>query len=162
MGGANSEDIVYLADDAADAVGGGNYEVDLYFMSDMTLVEDVVIDAKEEQGFYAYEVDEDGVYTLTDTEVSFISGDVNDDTDDAAAEGVVFDEVYNYLASGSNSSSAEFDAISFANATVIDTRSTSDRNNDVYDNEISSASKLSTAIERAVDAGGTLTADVYV
>ena len=162
VGGANSEDIVYLADDAADAVGGGNYEVDLYFMSDMTLVEDVVIDAKEEQGFYAYEVDEDGVYTLTDTEVSFISGDVNDDTDDAAAEGVVFDEVYNYLASGSNSSSAEFDAISFANATVIDTRSTSDRNNDVYDNEISSASKLSTAIERAVDAGGTLTADVYV
>ena len=159
-GGASSSDVVYLADDANNAVGSGNYEVDLYFMEDMSLVEDVVVDDDYTQGFYAYEVDEDGVYTLTTDEVEFIDDDVNDDTDDEADESVAFVEVYNYLAS--TVSSGYFDAISFADAVVIDTRSSSDRNDDVYDNEINTASKLSTAIERAVDAGGTLTADVYV
>ena len=112
------------------------------------------------QGFYAYEVDEDGVYTLTTDEVEFIDDDVNDDTDDEADESVAFVEVYNYLAS--TVSSGYFDAISFADATVIDTRSSSDRSDDVYDNEINTASKLATAIERSVDADGVLIADVYV
>ena len=161
-GGASSSDVVYLADDANNAVGSGNYEVDLYFMEDMSLVEDLTIDAKEDQGFYDYEVDEDGVYSLGTGSIEFISGDVADDTDDEAAMGVVFDEVRSYLASGKNGDGAIFDAISFADATVIDTRSSSARNDDIYDNEINTASKLSTAIERAVDAGGTLTADVYV
>nr|WP_325194222.1 S-layer homology domain-containing protein [uncultured Oscillibacter sp.] len=171
-GGASSSDVVYLADDANNAVGSGNYEVDLYFMEDMSLVEDLTIDAKEDQGFYDYEVDEDGVYSLGTGSIEFISGDVDDDTDDEAAMGVVFDEVRSYLASGASadsdgddsdgSTSATFDAISFADAVVIDTRSSSARNDDIYDNEINTASKLSTAIERAVDAGGTLTADVYV
>ena len=171
-GGASSSDVVYLADDANNAVGSGNYEVDLYFMEDMSLVEDLTIDAKEDQGFYDYEVDEDGVYSLGTGSIEFISGDVDDDTDDEAAMGVVFDEVRSYLVSGASadsdgddsdgSTSATFDAISFADAVVIDTRSSSDRSDDVYDNEINTASKLSTAIERAVDAGGTLTADVYV
>ena len=161
-GGASSSDVVYLADDANNAVGSGNYEVDLYFMEDMSLVEDLTIDAKEDQGFYDYEVDEDGVYSLGTGSIEFISGDVDDDTDDEAAMNVKFDEVRSYLASGKNNDGATFDASSFADAVVIDTRSSSDRNDDVYDNEINTASKLSTAIERAVDAGGTLTADVYV
>ena len=148
-GGASSEDVVYLADDAVNTVGIGNYEVNLYFVADMTLVEDVVVDDDYKQGFYAYEVDEDGVYTLTTDEVEFIDDDVNDDTDDEADESVAFVEVYNYLAS--TVSSGYFDAISFADAVVIDTRSSSDRNDDVYDNEINTASKLSTAIDRIMD-----------
>lgn len=170
--GASSSDVVYLADDANNAVGSGNYEVDLYFMEDMSLVEDLTIDDQEDQGFYDYEVDEDGVYSLGTGSIEFITGKVDDDTDDEAAMGVVFDEVCSYLASGASadsdgddsdgSTSATFDAISFADAVVIDTRSSSARNDDIYDNEINTASKLSTAIERAVDAGGTLTADVYV
>ena len=161
-GGASSSDVVYLADDANNAVGSGNYEVDLYFMEDMSLVEDLTIDAKEDQGFYDYEVDEDGVYSLGTGSIEFITGKVDDDTDDEAAMGVVFDEVRSYLASGKNNDGATFDAISFADATVIDTRSSSDRNDDVYDNEINTASKLSTAIERSVDADDVLIADVYV
>ena len=161
-GGASSSDVVYLADDANNAVGSGNYEVDLYFMEDMSLVEDLTIDAKEDQGFYDYEVDEDGVYSLGTGSIEFISGDVDDDTDDEAAMGVVFDEVRSYLVSGKNNDGATFDAISFADATVIDTRSSSDRSDDVYDNEINTASKLATAIERSVDADDVLTADVYV
>ena len=171
-GGASSSDVVYLADDANNAVGSGNYEVDLYFMEDMSLVEDLTIDAKEDQGFYDYEVDEDGVYSLGTGSIEFISGDVDDDTDDEAAMGVVFDEVRSYLASGASadsdgddsdgSTSATFDAISFADAVVIDTRSSSARNDDIYDNEINTASKLSTAIERSVDADDVLIADVYV
>ena len=162
-GGASSEDVVYLADDAVNAVGSGNYEVDLYFMEDMSLVEDVVVDDDYTRGFYAYEVDEDGVYTLTTDEVEFIDDDVNDDTDDEADESVAFVEVYNYLAS--TVSSGYFDAVSFADAVVIDTRSSSDRNDDVYDNEINTASKLSTAIDRIMDddiEDGEVVADVYV
>ena len=161
-GGASSSDVVYLADDANNAVGSGNYEVDLYFMEDMSLVEDLTIDDQEDQGFYDYEVDEDGVYSLGTGSIEFITGKVDDDTDDEAAMNVKFDEVRSYLASGKNNDGATFDAISFADATVIDTRSSSDRSDDVYDNEINTASKLATAIERSVDAGGTLTADVYV
>ena len=162
-GGASSSDVVYLADDANNAVGSGNYEVDLYFMEDMSLVEDLTIDDQEDQGFYDYEVDEDGVYTLTTDEVEFIDDDVNDDTDDEADESVAFVEVYNYLAS--TVSSGYFDAVSFADAVVIDTRSSSDRNDDVYDNEINTASKLSTAIDRIMDddiEDGEAVADVYV
>ena len=161
-GGASSSDVVYLADDANNAVGSGNYEVDLYFMEDMSLVEDLTIDDQEDQGFYDYEVDEDGVYFLGTGSIEFISGDVDDDTDDEAAMNVKFDEVRSYLASGKNNDGATFDAISFADATVIDTRSSSDRSDDVYDNEINTASKLATAIERSVDADDVLTADVYV
>lgn len=159
-GGASSSDVVYLADDANNAVGSGNYEVDLYFMEDMSLVEDLTIDDQEDQGFYDYEVDEDGVYSLGTGSIEFISGDVDDDTDDEAAMNVKFDEVRSYLASGKNNDGATFDAISFADATVIDTRSSSDRSDDVYDNEINTASKLATAIERSVDADGVLIADV--
>ena len=148
-GGASSSDVVYLADDANNAVGSGNYEVDLYFMEDMSLVEDLTIDDQEDQGFYDYEVDEDGVYSLGTGSIEFISGDVDDDTDNAAQQSVAFIEVYNYLAS--TASSGNFDAVSFADATVIDTRSSSDRNDDVYDNEINTASKLSTAIDRIMD-----------
>lgn len=170
--GASSSDVVYLADDANNAVGSGNYEVDLYFMEDMSLVEDLTIDDQEDQGFYDYEVDEDGVYSLGTGSIEFITGKVDDDTDDEAAMGVVFDEVCSYLASGASadsdgddsdgSTSATFDAISFADAVVIDTRSSSARNDDIYDNEINTASKLSTAIERSVDADDVLIADVYV
>ena len=161
-GGASSSDVVYLADDANNAVGSGNYEVDLYFMEDMSLVEDLTIDDQEDQGFYDYEVDEDGVYSLGTGSIEFITGKVDDDTDDEAAMNVKFDEVRSYLASGKNNDGATFDAISFADATVIDTRSSSDRSDDVYDNEINTASKLATAIERSVDADDVLTADVYV
>lgn len=154
-GGASSEDVVYLADDAVNTVGSGNYEVNLYFMADMTLVEDVVVDDDYKQGFYAYEVDEDGVYTLTTDEVEFIDDDVNDDTDDEADESVAFVEVYNYLAS--TVSSGYFDAISFADAVVIDTRSTSEKNASLYSGDIESVSALSSAINR-----GTITADVFV
>ena len=164
-GGASSSDVVYLADDANNAVGSGNYEVDLYFMEDMSLVEDLTIDDQEDQGFYDYEVDEDGVYSLGTGSIEFISGDVDDDTDDEAAMNVKFDEVRSYLASGKNNDGATFDAISFADATVIDTRSSSDRSDDVYDNEINTASKLATAIDRIIDddiEDGEVVADVYV
>ena len=143
-----NSDAAFVVYAAGNLEGGASSEDVVYLADDYT------------QGFYAYEVDEDGVYTLTTDEVEFIDDDVNDDTDDEADESVAFVEVYNYLAS--TVSSGYFDAISFADATVIDTRSSSDRSDDVYDNEINTASKLATAIERSVDAGGTLTADVYV
>lgn len=167
-GGASSEDVVYLADNTLDEVSGDNYEADLYFMEDMSLAEDLVISDenitnRSARGFYTYEVDEDDVYTLDDDEVDFLGSneDVEDETDNVAAEDVNFDEVYNYLITSADN---RFDAISFADAVVIDTRSSSDRNDDVYDNEINTASKLSTAIERTEDTEDdvNVVADVFI
>ena len=154
---------LYVEDDQSTAeIAVTTRTMELWLLEDMSLVEDLTIDDQEDQGFYDYEVDEDGVYSLGTGSIEFITGKVDDDTDDEAAMNVKFDEVRSYLASGKNNDGATFDAISFADATVIDTRSSSDRSDDVYDNEINTASKLATAIERSVDAGGTLTADVYV
>lgn len=167
-GGASSEDVVYLADNTLDEVSGDNYEADLYFMEDMSLAEDLVISDenitnRSARGFYTYEVDEDDVYTLDDDEVDFLGSneDVEDETDNVAAEDVNFDEVYNYLITSADN---RFDAISFADAVVIDTRSSSDRNDNVYDNEINTASKLSTAIERTEDTEDdvNVVADVFI
>ena len=74
---------------------------------------------------------------------------------------MAFDEVYNYLASGCNSS-GYFDAISFADATVIDTRSSSDRSDDVYDNEITPPPSCPPPLSGPWMPSGELIADVYV
>ena len=106
-------------------------------------------------------IEDDGLMQFA--ERYFRDLEAEDDTDDEADESVAFVEVYNYLAS--TVSSGYFDAISFADAVVIDTRSSSDRNDDVYDNEINTASKLSTAIDRIMDddiEDGEVVADVYV
>ena len=65
-GSVSLSDVVYLTDDANTANSDG-YVVDLFFLEDMELAEDVTIDSRDDQGFYTYDQDEDGIYELSVT-----------------------------------------------------------------------------------------------
>ena len=153
-GAVNIGDVVYLTDESNTATSDG-YLVDLYLMDGLELVEDATVDQKTGQGFYDHEINEDGVYELTSSSYE-LAGEVGDE--DGYAENVIFTSVRSNRVTGATSDdSIEFVAVSFADAVVIDTRSTSDKNNSLYSGDIESASALSSAINR-----GTVTADVFV
>ena len=153
-GAVNIGDVVYLTDESNTATSDG-YLVDLYLMDGMELVEDATVDQETSQGFYDHEINEDGVYELTSSSYE-LAGEVGDE--DGYAENVIFTSVRSNRVTGATSDdSIEFVAVSFADAVVIDTRSTSDKNNSLYSGDIESASALSSAINR-----GTVTADVFV
>ncbi len=153
-GAVNIGDVVYLTDESNTATSDG-YLVDLYLMDGLELVEDATVDQKTGQGFYDHEINEDGVYELTSSSYE-LAGEVDDE--DGYAENVIFTSVRSNRVTGATSDdSIEFVAVSFADAVVIDTRSTSDKNNSLYSGDIESASALSSAINR-----GTVTADVFV
>ena len=153
-GAVNIGDVVYLTDESNTATSDG-YLVDLYLMDGMELVEDATVDQETGQGFYDHEINEDGVYELTSSSYE-LAGEVGDE--DGYAENVIFTSVRSNRVTGATSDdSIEFVAVSFADAVVIDTRSTSDKNNSLYSGDIESASALSSAINR-----GTVTADVFV
>ena len=159
-GAVNLNDVVYLTDDATTENSDG-YEADLYLLGDMELAEDVTIDNNDTQGFYTYEINEDGIYELGDAD-DYELGNVEVDDQDGYATSVVFDAVRSNRADGeSQDSGTDFISVSFANAVVIDTRGSSDKNKDAYSSDIESASALSSAINRTDDIGG-VTADVFV
>ena len=171
-GATDKSDIVYLAGRAATASGPDTYSGDLYFMDDMSLQEEVYIsdDGETTQGFYVYDLSDD-VYTLeidTGNEVDVTNGLVDDDAD-GYAEFVVFTEGRNNTVSSVTTQAAaygeaggiytvgEFDAVSVSGALVVDTRDSSDADDDAYSNDINSPSRLIDALE-----DGWVSADVYV
>ena len=153
-GAVNKDDVVYLTDNAKTSVKDG-YSVELYFMKDMKS-ETVTIEDKESQGFYTYTVDKDGIYDLKTSAGYALTGGEVENGDDGYAEKVVFDSTKNSTVSGTDGSNT-FVATSAADATVIDTRDSTDKKADVYSNDITSVSRLTAAIEK-----GDVTADVYV
>ncbi len=169
-GSVSLSDVVYLTDDANTANSDG-YVVDLFFLEDMELAEDVTIDSRDDQGFYTYDQDEDGIYELSVTSsynlanqnLGGVTNGTEVDDEDGYAELVTFDEVRSNRASGETTvkngenHKVEFVAVSFDNATVIDTRSSSQKSHALYSSDIESASALSTAINR-----GDVQADVFV
>ena len=170
VGATDKDDVVYMADDASTRNSSDTYLVDLYFLSDMSLAEDTVIDDDEdEQGFYTYSVSDD-VYDL-DRGAEELS---SSNTEDGYAEYVVLNEGRNStvttVTSGDDFDAAEdvvgsanifddvaFDAYSISGATVVDTRSDSNRDNDLYTNTINNTSRLISALDR-----GWVVADIYV
>ena len=168
-GATNKDDVVYMTGDANTRNTKDTYEVDLMFLADMELSEDVTIDDDQsKQGFYTYSVS-DNVYDL-DRSADAIT-DVN--TEDGYAEFVVLSEGRNNTASSVTSGSiyndadaaisdtlftdVGFDAVSIADATVIDTRSSGDRSRDEYSNEITSPARLINALDK-----GWVVADLYL
>ena len=128
----------------------------LWFMETMT-EEASVLDGtygKSDKGFYTYSVDDDGVYDLTD-DAPAISATIDDE--DGVLENVVVNEnnynENNHLLYGVS----YFDDTRYGDARIIDTRSSSDKNEDVYTGTISTVS----AFERAMSRGD-VTIDVYV
>ena len=166
-GSVSLSDVVYLTDDASNATTDG-YRVDLFALDSMELLEDVTIDSRDDQGFYTYDLDDDGIYELSVTsgynlENQNLTDDEVDD-EDGYAEGVTFTEVRSSRATGSTYEDGETDqggvdfvAVTFADAVVIDTRSSSQKSDALYSSDIESASALSTAINR-----GWVQADVFV
>ena len=172
-GATDKSDIVYLADRASTRSGTDTYSGDLYFMDDMSLSEEVDIDEdsdSRDQGFYVYDLSDD-VYSLevdTGNEVDVTDGLVDDDAD-GYAEFVVFTEGRNNTVSSVTShntarseaggifTDGEFDAVSISGALVVDTRDSSDADDDAYSNDINSTSRLISALGE-----GWVSADVYV
>ena len=114
------------------------------------------------------DIDSDDVYTLSDALGNLDSGEVDEDYDDGAINSLVISQttddtdhvrssalttkVYNddeepELTAGSNTYT--FDDVSLANATIIDTRGSSERNGDAYTREITSVSRLDAALDEA-------------
>ena len=175
---AAADDVIYISDDDYDRVASDQYEnADVYFVEtgdNETIVFDDRYDANR---FYEVDdIDSDDVYTLSDALGNLDSGEVDEDYDDGAINSLVIAQtangtdhvrssalttkVYNgddepTLTAGSNTYT--FDDVSLANATIIDTRGTSERNGDAYTREITSVSRLDAALDEA-----SVTVDLYL
>ena len=164
-----SADILYAAGSSTDKVGTDKYVREFWSMEDNTS-EDITIDEKlGEKGFYEVDsIDEDGVYTLKDYSKSESDNIIDEDSDGITAVGLALDntdQIYRNALSGSIDN-VKFDDVSIANATIIDGRSNSDRNDSVYDREINSISRLEAALDAVRDEDletkGTVEIDLYV
>ena len=162
-----SADILYAAGSSTDKVGTDKYVREFWSMEDNTS-EDITIDEKlSANGFYEVDsIDEDGVYTLKDYDKTASS--IDEDSDGIAVEDLALentDQIYRNALSGSIDG-VKFDDVSIANATIIDGRSNSDRNDSVYDREINSISRLEAALDAVRDEDletkGTVEIDLYV
>ena len=162
-----SADILYAAGSSTDKVGTDKYVREFWSMEDNTS-EDITIDEKlSANGFYEVDsIDEDGVYTLKDYDKTASS--IDEDSDGIAVEDLALDntdQIYRNALSGSIDN-VKFDDVSIANATIIDGRSNSDRNDSVYDREINSISRLEAALDAVRDEDletkGTVEIDLYV
>ena len=162
-----SADILYAAGSSTDKVGTDKYVREFWSMEDNTS-EDITIDEKlSANGFYEVDsIDEDGVYTLKDYDETASS--IDEDSDGIVVEDLALDntdQIYRNALSGTIDS-VKFDDVSIANATIIDGRSNSDRNDSVYDREINSISRLEAALDAVRDEDletkGTVEIDLYV
>ena len=162
-----SADILYAAGSSTDKVGTDKYVREFWSMEDNTS-EDITIDEKlSAHGFYEVDsIDEDGVYTLKDYDETASS--IDEDSDGIVVEDLALDntdQIYRNALSGSIDN-VKFDDVSIANATIIDGRSNSDRNDSVYDREINSISRLEAALDAVRDEDletkGTVEIDLYV
>lgn len=169
-GATNKDDVVYMADDATTRNSSDTLLADLYFLSDMSLEEEAVIeDDYDEQGFYTYSVSDD-VYelernadelTASNTEDGYaeyvVLNEGQNSTVTSVTSGTDFDEASDIVGSSKVFDTVAFDAYSVSNATVIDTRSSGDRSSDLYSNTITSTSRLISALDR-----GWVVADIYM
>ena len=161
-----SADILYAAGSSTDKVGTDKYVREFWSMEDNTS-EDITIDEKlSANGFYEVDsIDEDGVYTLKDYKTDVDA--VDEDSDGVAVEDLALNDtkqIYRNALSG-EISDVDFDDVSIANATIIDGRSNTDRNDSVYDREITNISRLTAALEAATESKGTtknVIVDLYV
>ena len=154
----STADVVYLTDKTSTENSKG-YEGTLYFMDSKDSVNVTVKDKENAAGFFTYKVDKDDVYDL-DGDGNAISGTV---TIGKSNTGSVMDlpitNSYNQNLTG-KVNNITFNDVDYSGATVIDTRSESDRNKDVYTGEITSPSALEAAVKKGTDV--VTKANVYV
>ena len=167
---AAADDVIYISDDDYDRVASDQYEnADVYFVETGDN-ETIVFDDDYTAGrFYEVDdIDEDDVYSLNSvTDLSDTT--IDEDTDDGAISSLTIpattddiDYVQNSALTTNDDNDAaiegrKFDDVSLANATIIDTRGTSERNGDAYTREITSVSRLDAALDEA-----SVTVDLYL
>ena len=155
----STADVVYLTDKTSTENSKG-YEGTLYFMDSKDSVNVTVKDKKDAAGFFTYKVDKDDVYDL-EGDGNAISG--SNVTIDKSKTGSVMNlpikNSYNQNLTG-KVNNITFNDVDYSGATVIDTRSESDRNKDVYTSEITSPSALEAAVKKGTDV--VTKANVYV
>jgi len=168
-----STDILYAAGNINEQIGKNEYTGEFWFMDEVTS-DEISVDEKQSKGFYKVDsIDEDGIYSLKPN-VNTTSGKIDSDSDDVSIEGLELTDtkqIYrNALISDNpltvDGGSVTLDDVSIANATIIDGRSNSDRNDSVYDREINSISRLEAALDAVRDEDletkGTVEIDLYV
>ena len=167
---AAADDVIYISDDDYDRVASDQYEnADVYFVETGDN-ETIVFDDDYTAGrFYEVDdIDEDDVYSLNSV-TDLKDTAIDEDTDDGAITSLTIPattSAIDYLRNSAlttnddNSAAIEgrkFDDVSLANATIIDTRGTSERNGDAYTREITSVSRLDAALDEA-----SVTVDLYL
>ena len=167
---AAADDVIYISDDDYDRVSSDQYEnADVYFVETGDN-ETIVFDDDYTAGrFYEVDdIDEDDVYSLNSV-TDLKDTAIDEDTDDGAISSLTIpattddiDYVQNSALTTNDDNDAEiegrtFDDVSLANATIIDTRGTSERNGDAYTREITSVSRLDAALDEA-----SVTVDLYL
>ena len=167
---AAADDVIYISDDDYDRVASDQYEnADVYFVETGDN-ETIVFDDDYTAGrFYEVDdIDEDDVYSLNSV-TDLKDTAIDEDTDDGAISSLTIpattddiDYVQNSALTTNDDNDAEiegrtFDDVSLANATIIDTRGTSERNGDAYTREITSVSRLDAALDEA-----SVTVDLYL
>ena len=169
----SGDDVIYLAEADFEHVGTDQYEAEVYFMETGDS-ETVVLDNDDYVvGFYTYDVDEDDVYSLNklaDDGKYKLETEVKSDSDGwltglavnnkTAGETYGNDAIYRNALRGTYAG-VKFDDISMSGATVIDVRSTADREGSAYDRVINNTTKLADAVDALKD-GQSVTINVYV
>ena len=146
-----SADVLYAAGDSTDHVGSKQYVREFWSMEDNTADEYTINkdNLAANGAFYQVKsIDEDGVYELETFKDMVSNGaTIDDESDDVAVNNLELDDtaqIYrNSLADDTytmnSTESVTIEDVSISNATIIDARSSSNRNNSVYDREVNNA-----------------------
>ena len=158
----DTTDVVYLTDKTSTKNNNG-YEGTLYFMKDMSSKDVTVKEKQDKAGFFTYGVDDKDVYKLSSATELIAKDDTSDDGTTGYATGVKMTGSKSQKVTGNNGN-ATFSDVDYSKATIIDTRSQSDRDASVYTGTINSASALESAIKKdsPTKKNFVVTADVYV
>ena len=158
----DTTDVVYLTDKTSTKNNNG-YEGTLYFMKDMSSKDVTVKEKQDKAGFFTYGVDDKDVYKLSSATELIAKDDTSDDGTTGYATGVKLTGSKSQKVTGDNGN-ATFSDVDYSKATIIDTRSQSDRDASVYTGTINSASALESAIKKdsPTKKNFVVTADVYV
>ena len=168
---AGSEDVVYVHEKSNTAVSYKNadgdnktgYSTELYFLDGSGKVETVTVVGQKAAGFYTYEINDDGVYELTNNADQLsLSAAYDDET--GYVKDLQVTGVYNNALTTAKVDNNKVEDVDFAeNVIIADERGKADRDNDLYTSEITSVSQLKSAIDKK-GSGSTaneVIADVY-
>ena len=164
---AGSDNVVYVKEKSnttvsyktADGDTKTGYSTELYFLDGSGKTDTVIVNAQEENGFYTYDINDDGVYELTDNVKPLTVAGSSYDDETGYVEDAKLTGVYNNALSISAVGGKTMDDVDFAsNVIVRDNRNKDDRDADLYTSEITTVSQLKSAVDKK---NSNVVADVY-